>query len=155
MNTIAGDGSEWWHYTSRLRGKVLICLVVATSILTVAVAEPSLKQKGSTYNETRKVESPRHVTKSHSGYQHVWPNSSSLISNTALYSVAVATVASFLGQSVARKLINLLGRASLIIFILSLTIFVSVICGVGIANMVEKTEHHEYMGFDNMCSYEA
>jgi len=55
-------------------------------------------------------------------------NSSSLISNTALYSVAVATVASFLGQSVARKLINLLGRASLIIFILSFTIFVSAIC---------------------------
>jgi hypothetical protein len=73
MNTIAGVGSAWWHGTSRLKGKVLICLVVATSILMVAVAEPSLKQKGSSYNETRKVESPRHVTKGHSGYQHVWP----------------------------------------------------------------------------------
>lgn len=74
MNKIAGVGSAWWHGTSRLKGKVLICLVVATSILMVAVAEPSLKQKGSSYNETRKVESPRHVTKGHSGYQHVWPD---------------------------------------------------------------------------------
>jgi hypothetical protein len=50
-----------------------------------------------------------------------------LIPNTALYFVAVATVAAFVGQFVVRKLINLLGRASLIIFILSFTIFVSAI----------------------------
>ncbi|KAJ6394534.1 hypothetical protein OIU77_023687 [Salix suchowensis] len=74
MDTIAGVGSEWWHGTSRLRGKVLICLVVATSILMVAVAEPSFKQKGLSYNKTQTVESPRHVTKGHSGYQHVWPD---------------------------------------------------------------------------------
>lgn len=76
----------------------------------------------------------------------------------------------------------LLGRASLIIFILALTIFVSAISlginiisqslkglyfrisgfwsehvngavagGVGIANMVEKLERKEHMGFENLC----
>lgn len=117
----------------------------------------------------------------------------SLIPNTALYFVAVATVAAFVGQFVVRKLINLLGRASLIIFILSFTIFVSAISlgmccyrtvslidnsngfpwcfppffpsimvcfplqtgGVGIVNMIQRIERHEYMGFDNICSYEA
>ncbi|KAJ6415967.1 hypothetical protein OIU84_004709 [Salix udensis] len=72
----------------------------------------------------------------------------------ALYFVAVATVAAFVGQFVVRKLINLLGRASLIIFILSFTIFVSALTlgGDGIANMIEKIERHEYMGFDDICS---
>ncbi|XP_061980810.1 sulfite exporter TauE/SafE family protein 3-like isoform X2 [Populus nigra] len=75
----------------------------------------------------------------------------------ALYFVAVATVSAFVGQFVVRKLINLLGRASLIIFILAFTIFVSAISlgGVGIVNMIEKIEHHDYMGFENICSYEA
>ena len=73
MDMIAGVGSEWWHGTSRLRGKVLISLVVATSILMVVVAEPSFKQKGLSYNMTQKVESPHHVKKGHSGYLHVWP----------------------------------------------------------------------------------
>jgi len=45
----------------------------------------------------------------------------------ALYFTAVATVASFIGQHAVRKLINILGRASLIIFILAFTIFVSAI----------------------------
>ncbi|KAF2323408.1 hypothetical protein GH714_035330 [Hevea brasiliensis] len=75
----------------------------------------------------------------------------------ALYFVAVATVAAFIGQHVVRKIISILGRASLIIFILSFTIFVSAISlgGVGIANMIVKIENHEYMGFENICSYEA
>jgi hypothetical protein len=107
----------------------------------------------------------------------------------------VATVSAFVGQFVVRKLINLLGRASLIIFILAFTIFVSAISlgmccyrtvslidnsngfpwcfplffflssimvcfpfqtgGVGIVNMIEKIEHHDYMGFENICSYDA
>uniref|UniRef100_A0A6N2KLV5 Uncharacterized protein n=1 Tax=Salix viminalis TaxID=40686 RepID=A0A6N2KLV5_SALVM len=46
--------SEWWHDSSRLRQSVFICLVVATSILMVAVAEPIFKQKGLSYNETQK-----------------------------------------------------------------------------------------------------
>lgn len=45
----------------------------------------------------------------------------------ALFFVAVATVAAFIGQHAVRKLINILGRASLIIFILAFTIFVSAI----------------------------
>ncbi|CAA7397371.1 unnamed protein product [Spirodela intermedia] len=73
----------------------------------------------------------------------------------ALYFVAVATVAAFVGQLVVRKLIIFLGRASLIIFILSFTIFVSAVSlgGVGISNMVRKIENHEYMGFENLCKY--
>nr|KJB54850.1 hypothetical protein B456_009G051700 [Gossypium raimondii] len=45
----------------------------------------------------------------------------------ALYFTGVATVAAFIGQHVVRKLIILFGRASLIIFILASTIFVSAI----------------------------
>lgn len=45
----------------------------------------------------------------------------------ALYFVVVATIAAFVGQHVVRKLIIILGRASIIIFILSLTIFVSAV----------------------------
>ncbi|MQL81227.1 hypothetical protein Taro_013678 [Colocasia esculenta] len=75
----------------------------------------------------------------------------------ALYFIAVATVAAFVGQHVVRRLIILLGRASLIIFILAFTIFVSAISlgGVGIHNMVVKIQNHEYMGFENLCKYEV
>ncbi|CAN6441672.1 unnamed protein product [Victoria cruziana] len=73
----------------------------------------------------------------------------------ALYFFAVATVAALAGQHVARKVINFLGRASLIIFILASTIFVSAISlgGVGISHMVHKIQTHRYMGFENLCSY--
>ncbi|PKI57944.1 hypothetical protein CRG98_021659 [Punica granatum] len=75
----------------------------------------------------------------------------------ALYLVIVATIAAVIGQHVVRKLIILLGRASLIIFILALTIFVSALSlgGVGISNMVGKIQRHEYMGFENLCKYNA
>lgn len=75
----------------------------------------------------------------------------------ALYFTAVAAVAAFVGQHVVRKIIILLGRASLIIFILAFTIFVSAISlgGVGISNMIGKIEKKEYMGFENLCTYEA
>ncbi|XAR69310.1 hypothetical protein NMG60_11000849 [Bertholletia excelsa] len=75
----------------------------------------------------------------------------------ALYFVAVATVAAFIGQHVVRRLIILLGRASLIIFILAFTIFVSAISlgGVGISDMIVKIENHEYMGFEDLCTYDA
>ncbi|KAI4387017.1 hypothetical protein MLD38_004884 [Melastoma candidum] len=73
----------------------------------------------------------------------------------ALYLVAVSTVAAFVGQYVVRRVIAILGRASLIIFILALTIFISAISlgGVGIANMIVKIENHEYMGFEDLCTY--
>ncbi|KAK6924345.1 Transmembrane protein TauE-like [Dillenia turbinata] len=74
----------------------------------------------------------------------------------ATYFVVVATIAAFTGQHVVRKLIAILGRASIIIFILALTIFVSAISlgGVGIAHIIKKLENHEYMGFENLCHYE-
>lgn len=75
----------------------------------------------------------------------------------ALYFLLVATIAAFVGQHVVRKLIMILGRASLIIFILAFTIFVSAISlgGVGISNMIWKIGRHEYMGFENLCKYEV
>uniref|UniRef100_A0A2N9EHE4 Uncharacterized protein n=1 Tax=Fagus sylvatica TaxID=28930 RepID=A0A2N9EHE4_FAGSY len=75
----------------------------------------------------------------------------------ALYFIAVATVAALVGQHLVRKVIAILGRASLIIFILAATIFVSAISlgGVGIVDMIEKIQEHEYMGFENLCTYEA
>ncbi|BBG98985.1 Sulfite exporter TauE/SafE family protein [Prunus dulcis] len=75
----------------------------------------------------------------------------------ALYLAAVATLSAIVGQHVVRKVVMILGRASIIIFILAFTIFVSAISlgGVGIADMVEKIEHKEYMGFENICTYDA
>ncbi|KAJ8643066.1 hypothetical protein MRB53_004814 [Persea americana] len=71
----------------------------------------------------------------------------------AVYFMAVATVAAFTGQHIVRKLVMLFGRASLIIFILALTIFVSAISlgGVGISDMIMKLEHKEHMGFESLC----
>ncbi|KAJ4797877.1 Sulfite exporter TauE/SafE family protein [Rhynchospora pubera] len=75
----------------------------------------------------------------------------------AVYFIAVATVAAWAGQHVVRKLIHHMGRASLIIFILAFTIFVSAISlgGVGISNMVLKIQNHEYMGFEDLCKYDV
>ncbi|WCJ40770.1 Sulfite exporter TauE/SafE family protein [Euphorbia peplus] len=72
----------------------------------------------------------------------------------ALYLVAVSVIAVFIGQHVVRKIISILGRASIIIFVLSFTIFVSAtsLGGVGIVDMVQKIENGNYMGFDNICS---
>ncbi|XP_071690706.1 sulfite exporter TauE/SafE family protein 3-like [Rutidosis leptorrhynchoides] len=71
----------------------------------------------------------------------------------AAYFLLVATIAAFVGQHVVRKLIMILGRASLIIFILAFTIFVSAISlgGVGISDMIVKIQRNEYMGFENLC----
>nr|AFK35007.1 unknown [Medicago truncatula] len=73
----------------------------------------------------------------------------------ASYLVLVATIAALTGQHVVRKIIAIFGRASIIVFILAFTIFVSAISlgGVGIGNMVEKMENAEYMGFDNLCHH--
>lgn len=72
----------------------------------------------------------------------------------ALYLSAMAMIAAFAGQHVVGKVIKILGRASLIIFILSGMIFASALTlgGVGIANMVKKIARKEYMGFEDMCS---
>lgn len=50
-----------------------------------------------------------------------------LIYLAALYFVLVATIAALVGQHLVRKVIAILGRASLIIFILAATIFISAI----------------------------
>ncbi|WJX89840.1 hypothetical protein P8452_71805 [Trifolium repens] len=73
----------------------------------------------------------------------------------ASYLVLVATIAALTGQHVVRKIIAIFGRASIIVFILAFTIFVSAISlgGVGIVNMVEKMENEDYMGFDNICHH--
>ncbi|KAL2493108.1 Sulfite exporter TauE/SafE family protein [Abeliophyllum distichum] len=74
----------------------------------------------------------------------------------ALYFVAVATVAALVGQHVVRKMISVLGRASLIIFILAFIIFASAISlgWVGISNIIGKVEGKEYIWFYNICEYE-
>ncbi|PON76505.1 Transmembrane protein TauE-like [Parasponia andersonii] len=73
----------------------------------------------------------------------------------ALYFIGVAAVAAYIGQSAINRLIKIFGRASLIIFVLAFTIYVSTISlgGVGIANMVEKIKRNEYMGFEDLCKY--
>ncbi|KAK3133137.1 hypothetical protein QOZ80_6AG0532850 [Eleusine coracana subsp. coracana] len=75
----------------------------------------------------------------------------------ALYFIIVAFIAAIIGQHVVRRLINWLGRASLIIFILAFMIFASAISlgGVGISNMIHKIERHEYMGFEDLCKYDV
>lgn len=75
----------------------------------------------------------------------------------ALYFVAVAAVASLFGQHVVRRLIIIMGRASLIIFILAFTIFVSAVLlgGVGISNVIWMMKQKEYMGFESLCEYKA
>ncbi|WCJ40772.1 Sulfite exporter TauE/SafE family protein [Euphorbia peplus] len=75
----------------------------------------------------------------------------------ALYFLAVSIAAVFIGQNVVRKIISMVGRASIIIFVLSSAIFVSTISlgGIGIRNMIEEIKNQEYMGFENICSYES
>ncbi|XP_068466964.1 sulfite exporter TauE/SafE family protein 3-like [Phaseolus vulgaris] len=75
----------------------------------------------------------------------------------ALYLVAVATAASLVGQHLVRKMVAVLGRASVIIFILTFTLSVSAVLlgGVGVSHMIQKIEHKEYMGFGNLCMYKV
>ncbi|WVZ24786.1 hypothetical protein V8G54_003330 [Vigna mungo] len=69
----------------------------------------------------------------------------------------VATVASLVGQYLVRKVIAILGRASVIIFILTFTLCVSAVLlgGVGVVHMIQKIERKEHMGFGNLCMYTA
>ncbi|THU62128.1 hypothetical protein C4D60_Mb01t01880 [Musa balbisiana] len=69
------------------------------------------------------------------------------------YLLCVATLAAVAGQHMVRKMIILIGRASLIIFILALTILVSAIGigGLGIEDVVGKLTRKEHMGFENLC----
>ncbi|KAM5579083.1 hypothetical protein ABKV19_009057 [Rosa sericea] len=75
----------------------------------------------------------------------------------ALYFAAVTTVSAFAGQHVAGKVVKKLGRASLIIFILAFTVFLSSLTlgGIGIENMIKKIQHKESLGFQNICTYKT
>uniref|UniRef100_A0A0V0H300 Putative ovule protein n=1 Tax=Solanum chacoense TaxID=4108 RepID=A0A0V0H300_SOLCH len=73
----------------------------------------------------------------------------------ALYFVAVTTVAALEGRHVVDEIIRTVNRASVIIFILAFTIFVSALSlgGVGIADTIRKIKEGQHMGFDNICAY--
>ncbi|KAG2410337.1 Sulfite exporter TauE/SafE family protein [Vigna angularis] len=75
----------------------------------------------------------------------------------ALCLVGVATAASLVGQYLVRKVVAILGRASVIIFILTFTLCVSAVLlgGVGVVHMIQKIERKEHMGFGNLCMYTA
>ncbi|XP_021661904.2 sulfite exporter TauE/SafE family protein 4 isoform X1 [Hevea brasiliensis] len=72
----------------------------------------------------------------------------------ALYLMAVSVLAGFWGQFFVRKLITILRRASLIIFILSGVIFASALTMgvVGIEKSITMIKNHEFMGFLGFCS---
>ncbi|KAL1538352.1 sulfite exporter TauE/SafE family protein 3-like [Salvia divinorum] len=73
----------------------------------------------------------------------------------ALYFVAVATFAALVGLHVVRKIVSILGRASLIIFILAFTIFLSAISlgWVGIENIIGSEDRVHDLWFYNFCEY--
>ncbi|CAN6707146.1 unnamed protein product [Malus baccata var. baccata] len=72
----------------------------------------------------------------------------------ALYFAAVTTISAVVGQHVAGKVIQKLGRASLIIFVLASTILVSSVTlgGIGVGNMVKNIEQKKPLGFQNICT---
>ncbi|XVF07766.1 hypothetical protein REPUB_Repub06bG0168100 [Reevesia pubescens] len=72
----------------------------------------------------------------------------------ALYLMGVSILAGFWGQYFIRKLISILKRASIIVFILSGVIFASaLIMGViGIQKSIQMIHNHEFMGFLDFCS---
>ncbi|KAF8403188.1 hypothetical protein HHK36_011285 [Tetracentron sinense] len=71
----------------------------------------------------------------------------------ALYLMAVSVLAGFWGQYLIRKLVTLLKRASLIIFVLSAVIFASALTMgyTGIEKSIVMIHKHEYMGFISFC----
>ncbi|XP_057983606.1 sulfite exporter TauE/SafE family protein 4 isoform X2 [Malania oleifera] len=71
----------------------------------------------------------------------------------ALYLIGVSVLAGFWGQFFVRKLVAILKRASLIIFILSAVIFASALTMgvVGTKKSVEMIHNHEFMGFLGFC----
>lgn len=72
----------------------------------------------------------------------------------ALFLIAVSVAAGFWGQFFVRKLVLVLKRASVIVFILSAVIFASALTMgvVGIEKSLYMIHNHEYMGFLAFCS---
>uniref|UniRef100_A0A0D6QTE8 Sulfite exporter TauE/SafE family protein n=1 Tax=Araucaria cunninghamii TaxID=56994 RepID=A0A0D6QTE8_ARACU len=71
----------------------------------------------------------------------------------ALYLISISILAGFWGQCLVRKLVTFLGRASIIVFILSGVIFASALTMgvIGIETSIHMIKEHEYMGFLNLC----
>ncbi|PKU78388.1 hypothetical protein MA16_Dca019438 [Dendrobium catenatum] len=71
----------------------------------------------------------------------------------AVYLIAVSVMAGFWGQFFVRKLVKVLKRASIIVFILSAVIFASALTMgvVGAEKSIFMIKHHEYMGFLRLC----
>ncbi|KAL3642646.1 hypothetical protein CASFOL_013461 [Castilleja foliolosa] len=72
----------------------------------------------------------------------------------ALYLMAVSILAGFWGQFFIRKLITILKRASLIVFVLAGVIFASALTMgvIGIEKSIRMINNHEFMGFLDFCS---
>ncbi|CAH1452101.1 unnamed protein product [Lactuca virosa] len=72
----------------------------------------------------------------------------------ALYLMAVSITAGFWGQFFIRKLVAVLKRASIIVFILSAVIFTSALTMgvIGIDRSIRMIHNHEFMGFLEFCS---
>ncbi|KAL5709659.1 hypothetical protein ACHQM5_020323 [Ranunculus cassubicifolius] len=68
----------------------------------------------------------------------------------ALYLIGVSVIAGFWGQFFVRKLVKLLRRASIIVFILSAVIFASALI-MGVVGVGKMIQGHEYMGFLSFC----
>ncbi|XP_072973223.1 sulfite exporter TauE/SafE family protein 4-like isoform X2 [Typha angustifolia] len=71
----------------------------------------------------------------------------------AIYLIAVSVIAGFWGQLFVRKLVKALGRASIIVFILSSVIFASALTMgvVGTEKTIAMIKQNEYMGFLHFC----
>ncbi|KAK1403346.1 Transmembrane protein TauE-like [Heracleum sosnowskyi] len=72
----------------------------------------------------------------------------------ALYLMCVSILAGFWGQFFVRKLIAILRRASIIVFILSAVIFASAITMgvIGTEKSIEMIHGHQFMGFLEFCT---
>ncbi|GJN23466.1 hypothetical protein PR202_gb11116 [Eleusine coracana subsp. coracana] len=71
----------------------------------------------------------------------------------AAYLICVSVLAGFWGQCLVRKIVHVLKRASLIVFILSSVIFASALTMgvVGTQKSISMIHNHEYMGFLDFC----
>ncbi|KAF7052464.1 hypothetical protein CFC21_060557 [Triticum aestivum] len=71
----------------------------------------------------------------------------------ALYLIFISILAGFWGQCLVRKIVHVLKRASLIVFILSSVIFASALTMgvVGTEKSISMINKHEYMGFLSFC----
>ncbi|CAA2973681.1 sulfite exporter family 4-like [Olea europaea subsp. europaea] len=72
----------------------------------------------------------------------------------ALYLMTVSILAGFWGQFFIRKLITILRRASIIVFILSGVIFASALTmgAIGAEKSIRMINNHEFMGFLDFCT---